>query len=73
MIANLSGIIVDVALIGGLILFCMSFIKKFSPHNTKLLVAGVVLIALGLFFIDTSALYEAFQSGYNAAGSSSSN
>lgn len=62
------GVLVDVSLIGGVILFFMSFSKKYKSRQTTLLIAGMVLVILGLIFLDSSALYDSFQKGYEASG-----
>ena len=41
----------------------LSFFKKFKKHRTKMFIASVVLIVIGLIFLDTAALSEAYQKG----------
>lgn len=65
----LIGILVDLSLIAGIVLFVISFLKKYKKHKMKMMIAGLVLIAIGLIFFDVSAIQEAYQSGMEAGGS----
>ncbi|XWN36435.1 MAG: hypothetical protein ROO71_10800 [Balneola sp.] len=65
----LIGILVDLSLIGGLILFTISFLEKYKKHKMKMMIIGLVLIVIGLIFIDVSAIQEAYQSGLEARAS----
>jgi len=65
----LVGILVDLSLIGGVILFFMGFLEKYKNHKMKMLIVGLVLIVIGLIFIDWSAIYEAYQNGLQAGAS----
>lgn len=65
----LVGILVDLSLIGGIILFLISFLEKYKKHKMKMIIVGLVLIAIGLIFIDVSAIQEAYQSGMDAGTS----
>jgi hypothetical protein len=42
----------------------MSFTQKFRKHKSKMLITGLALIAVGLVFLDTSVLSEAYQKGF---------
>lgn len=66
MLEFISGLLIDLSLIGGIILFGISFSKKFRKHRTKMLVASLILVAVGLMFLDYSALSEAYQSGFES-------
>lgn len=59
----ISGLLIDLSLITGIILLIMSFTTKFKKHKSKMIIAGMVLIGVGLTFFDTTALYEAYQNG----------
>ncbi len=64
----LIGVLVDLSLIGGIILFLISFLEKYKKHKMKMIIVGLALIAIGLIFIDVSAIHEAYQSGMEAGG-----
>lgn len=57
------GLLIDLSFFGGIALIIMSFFKKFEQHRRKIIVAGLLLTALGLIFLDTSAMWEAYQRG----------
>ena len=63
MLDFIIGLLIDLALIGGTFLLILSFFKKFKKHRTKMFIASVVLIVIGLIFLDTAALSEAYQKG----------
>ena len=63
MIDFISGLLVDLSLIGGVILVVLSFFRKYKKHRLKMVIAGVVLLAIGILFLDTAALSEAYQNG----------
>ena len=63
MLEFIIGLLIDLSLIGGIILCGLSFSKKYRKHRSKMLVASLILIAVGLIFMDYSALKEAYQSG----------
>jgi hypothetical protein len=67
MIEFISGLLVDLCLIGGIILLLISLKKKFKEQRLKMIVISVILIAVGLIFLDTEALNEAYQRGREAA------
>jgi len=67
MIEFISGLLVDLCLIGGIILLLISLRKKYKEHRVKMIVLSVILIAVGLIFLDTGALSEAYQRGTEAA------
>jgi len=67
MIEFISGLLVDLCLIGGVILLLISLRKKYKEHRVKMIVLSVILIAVGLIFLDTGALSEAYQRGTEAA------
>lgn len=68
MIEFISGLLVDLCLIGGVILLLISLKKKYNEQRLKMIIVGVILIAVGLIFLDTGALSEAYQRGTEAAG-----
>lgn len=68
MIEFISGLLIDLSILGGLIVFGLSFSGKYKKHRSKMLVASLILIAVGLMFLDYSALKEAYQSGLESAG-----
>ncbi len=59
----ITGILIDLSLIGGVILFLVSFFKKYKEYRLKMLIVSLILIAVGIIFIDISAISEAYQSG----------
>lgn len=63
MLEFIRGLFVDLSIIGGIILFAVSFSNKYRIHRTKLLVAGIILIIAGFIFIDGSAIAQAYQNG----------
>lgn len=63
MIEFISGLLVDLCLIGGVILLLTSLRKKFKEQRLKMIALSVILIAVGLIFLDTGALNEAYQRG----------
>ncbi|NGP88465.1 hypothetical protein [Fodinibius halophilus] len=63
MLDFIIGLLVDLSLLGGIILFFMSFSKKFREYRSKLLIVSVVLITVGILSIDVASLSEAFQEG----------
>jgi len=67
MIEFISGLLVDLCLIGGIILLLISLKKKFKEQRLKMIVVSVILIAVGLIFLDTGALTEAYERGREAA------
>jgi len=67
MIEFISGLLADLCLIGGVILLLISLRKKYKEHRVKMIVLSVILIAVGLIFLDTGALSEAYQRGTEAA------
>jgi hypothetical protein len=69
MLEFISGLLIDFSLIGGIILFGLSFSKKYRKHKAKMLVASLILIAVGFIFLDYSALSEAYQSGLESGRS----
>ena len=62
--------IVELGLLVGIAFVIMSFFDHYRKHRVKLLIGGIVLIALGIIFIDWSAAIDAFQRGKEAAQSS---
>ena len=60
----ISGLFIDLSLLVGIVLFVMSFTQKFRKHKSKMLITGLALIAVGLVFLDTSVLSEAYQKGF---------
>jgi len=64
----IGGLLVDLSLFGGIALFGMSFFKKFKKHQSKMIISSIVLLAIWIVFIDMTALSDAFQQGYKAAG-----
>jgi len=69
MIEFISGLLVDLSLFGGVILLLISLNKKYKEQRLKMIAASVILIAVGLIFLDTGALSEAYQRGTEADGS----
>ncbi len=67
MIEFISGLLVDLCLIGGVILLLISLKKKYKEQRLKMIIVSVILIAVGLIFLDTGALSEAYQRGTEAA------
>lgn len=65
----LIGVLVDLSLIGGIILFLISFLEKYKKHKMKMIIIGLALIVIGLIFIDVSAIQEAYQNGMEAGAS----
>ena len=63
MVEFIGGLLIDLSLIAGFILFVMSFFKKYKKHKSKMRLIGMTLIVIGLIFFDTSALSEAYQNG----------
>ena len=63
MIDFISGLLVDLSLIGGVILVVLSFFQKYKKHRLKMVIAGLVLFTVGIIFLDTAALSEAYQNG----------
>jgi hypothetical protein len=63
----LSGLFLDLSLIGGIILLLISPFQKFREHRKILIPIGLVLVIIGITFIDWNALREGFWDGYNAA------
>ena len=65
----IGGLLVDLSLFVGTLLFIMSFFKKYREHRYKMVTIGIVLIVIWWVFIDTASLQEAFQQGKEAARS----
>ena len=63
MLDFIGGLLIDLSLIVGIILFVMSFFEKYKEHKSKMLVVSLSLIAIGLIFFDISAVSEAYQNG----------
>lgn len=63
MLDFIGGLLIDLSLIAGAILFVMSFFQKYKKHKLKMLIAGVILIAIGIIFFDMAAISEAYQNG----------
>ena len=66
MIEFISGVLIDLSLIGGIILCGLSFSKKYRKHRSKMLFASLILIAIGIVFLDYSTLMEAYQTGFES-------
>ena len=66
MLEFISGLLIDLSLFGGVVLFAMSFSKKFKKHQSKLIMTSVVLLVIWIVFIDMGAISEAFQQGVEA-------
>ena len=64
MIDFISGLLIDLSLIGGVILVVLSFFQKYKKHRAKMVIAGIVLFAIGILFLDSAALSEAYQNGF---------
>ncbi|WP_445664031.1 hypothetical protein [Fodinibius sp. AD559] len=63
----IGGLLVDLSLLGGIILFIMSFFKKYREYRYKMIIFGLILIVIWWAFIDTTSLQEAAQQGKEAA------
>jgi len=68
MLDIIGRLFIDISLIGGIILFVLSFSKKFRKHRSKMLIASVLFIIVGLIFFDSAALSEAYQRGRETGG-----
>ncbi|MEX2398499.1 MAG: hypothetical protein WD432_00405 [Candidatus Saccharimonadales bacterium] len=66
MLEFISGLLVDLSLIGGIALLGMSFFKKFKKHQSKMIVCSIVLLVIWIMFVDMVAISEAFQQGFEA-------
>jgi cytochrome c biogenesis protein CcdA len=62
-----TGLLVDLSLFGGIILFIMSFFKKYRDNRYKMMIIGIILVIVGLVFLDYASLQEAYLEGYEAA------
>jgi uncharacterized membrane protein HdeD (DUF308 family) len=67
MLDIISGLLVDLSLLGGVILCIMSFFNRYKQYRFKLLIMGLILLTVGIVFVDTAALSAAFQKGAEAA------
>ena len=67
MLEFIGELFMDVSLFVGIILLALSFSKKFRRYRSRMLVASVALIAVGIIFFDSTAVSEAYQSGKEAA------
>lgn len=63
----IGGLLVDLSLLGAIILFIMSFFKKYRQYRYKMIILGLVLIVIWWAFIDTASLQEAALQGKEAA------
>ncbi|PAU92637.1 hypothetical protein CK503_15715 [Aliifodinibius salipaludis] len=63
----IGGLLVDLSLLGGILLFIMSLFKKYREYRYKMIILGLVLIVIWWVFIDTASLQEAFQQGKEVA------
>lgn len=63
----ISGLFIDLSLLGGIVLFIMSFFKKYKKYRYKMMIVGVALIVIWIAFVNTASLQEAYQEGYEAA------
>lgn len=63
MLDFIGGILIDLSLLGGLILFALSFTQKFKNHKWKMVTASLILVLIGLIFFDTAAISEAYHNG----------
>lgn len=62
----ITGLLVDLSFFGGIILFIMSFFKKYRENRYKMMVLGIMVI-IGLVFLDYASLQEAYREGYEVA------
>ncbi|WP_441000032.1 hypothetical protein [Fodinibius sp. SL11] len=60
-------LLVDLCFIGGIIIFIISFFKKYREYRYAMMLIGVLLVFIGLIFLDTGSLQEVYQKGYEAA------
>ncbi|WP_234572755.1 hypothetical protein [Rhodohalobacter sp. 614A] len=67
MLNFITGLLIDLSFFGGIILSVMSFFNRYKQHRFKLLTVGLILVTIGIIFLDTSAISEAFQKGREAA------
>lgn len=67
MLDIISGLLIDISLFGGIILCIMSFFKRYKQYRSKLLIIGLILVTVGIVFLETAALSEAFQKGAETA------
>lgn len=63
----ITGLLVDLSFFGGIILFIMSFFKKYRENRYKMMVLGIILVIIGLVFLDYASLQEAYREGYEVA------
>ena len=68
MIEMIAANLIDLSIVAGIVLFFMSFLRKYKKHRAKMITASIVLFALGIAFIDIDALHEAYQKGREFAG-----
>lgn len=59
----LIGLFLDLSFFGGIALIIMSFFKKFEKHRYKMIVVGLLLTAIGIIFLDTDSMREAYKRG----------
>ena len=59
----LTGLLTELSILAGITLFIMSFSKKYKNHKVKMITVGVVLVIIGIVFIDTAGISEAYQQG----------
>lgn len=52
----IGGLLVDLSLLGGIILFIMSLFKKYREYRYRMIMFGLVLIVIWWLFIDTASL-----------------
>lgn len=63
----LTGLFLDLLLIGGIILLSRSPFKKFRENRKVFIPLGILFIVIGIVFIDWNAAQEAFWEGYHSA------
>ena len=59
----LDGLLTDLVLFSGIVLFFLGFFKRHRQNRIKYIIAGIILVALGLGFTDWQSVYEAGQNG----------
>lgn len=67
MINFFSYFLTDMILLSGILLLILGFLHRFREHRFKMMAAGVILLVIGVAYLDMAALAEAFESGRQAA------